>query len=255
MKETDMGLTVGAVARLAGVTVRTLHHYDEIGLVSPVERTDAGYRLYGHPQVARLQEVLFFRELGFALDEIKEMVERPDYDRTRGLRQQRDLLMSKADRLLDLVDAVDRAITAEETGMNMTKEEMLEVFGDFDPTEHQDEAKERWGDTDAYRESARRTARYTKDDWLALGEEADAINQAFIALMEADTPADSDEAMEVAEQHRAHLSKWFYEVSREFHAGLGAMYVADPRFTENIDKAGEGLAAYMSEAIAANAAR
>ena len=253
MNDTGMELTVGAVARLAGVTVRTMHHYDEIGLVSPGDRTDAGYRLYGRPEVTRLQEVLFFRELGFGLDEIKGMVERPDYDRTTGLRQQRDLLMSKADRLLDLVDAIDRAITAEETGMNLTKEEMLEVFGDFDPTEHQDEAKERWGDTDAYKESARRTARYTKDDWLALGSEADAINQAFIALMEAKIPADSEAAMDIAEQHRAHISKWFYECSREFHAGLGQMYVADARFTKNIDKAGPGLARYMSEAIAANA--
>jgi MerR family transcriptional regulator, thiopeptide resistance regulator len=255
MNDTDMELTVGTVARLAGVTVRTLHHYDEIGLVSPIVRTDAGYRLYGHSEVARLQEVLFFRELGFGLDEIKEMLERPDYDRTTGLRQQRELLMSKADRLLDLVDAVDRAITAEEIGMNLTKEEMLEVFGDHDPTEHQKEAKERWGDTDAYKESARRTARYTKDDWLAIQAEGAEVNAAFITLMEAGTPADSDEAMQVAERHRAYLSKWFYEVTPEIHAGLGVMYVADPRFTENIDRAAPGLARYMSEAIAANSAR
>ena len=255
MNDTDMELTVGAVARLAGVTVRTLHHYDELGLVVPSERSDAGYRIYGRREVERLQEVLLFRELGFGLDEIKSVIDQPGYDRGSVLDRQRELLVAKADRLLDMVEAVDRAMRAQETGMDLTKEEMLEVFGDFDPTEHQQEAQERWGDTDAYKESARRTARYTKDDWLAIGSEADAINQAFIALMEAGSPADSEAAMEVAEQHRAHISKWFYECSLEFHAGLGQMYVADPRFTKNIDKAGAGLAKYMSEAIAANAAR
>lgn len=255
MNEADTALTVGSVARLAGVTVRTLHHYDEIGLVSPSERSDAGYRLYQRHDLERLQEVLFFRELGFGLEEIGAIVGRPDYDRAQALARQRELLVAKADRLTDLVDAVDRAIRAQETGMNLTNEEMLEVFGDFDPTEHQQEAQERWGETDAYRESARRTARYTKEDWLAIQAEGSEINTAFIALMEAGTPADSEEAREVAERHRAHLSKWFYEVTPEIHAGLGAMYVADPRFTKNIDKAGEGLAAYMSAAIAANSAR
>lgn len=253
--ETDTALTVGRIARLAGVTVRTMHHYDEIGLVVPSERSDAGYRLYGHAEIERLQEVLFFRELGLGLDEIKTIVDQPGYSRQAALQRQRDLLMAKADRLLGMVDAVDAAINAERTGMNLTKEEMLEVFGDYDPTEHQQEAEERWGEMDAYKESARRTARYTKDDWLAIQEEGNAINQAFISLMEADEPADGEAAMEAAEQHRAYISKWFYDCSLEMHAGMGSMYVADPRFTESIDRAGAGLAAYMADAIAANAAR
>jgi DNA-binding transcriptional MerR regulator len=248
-------MTIGEIARLAGVTVRTLHHYDEIGLVVPTDRTDAGYRLYGYREVARLQEVLFFRELGFGLDEIRTIVEEPGYDRQTALANQRGLLEAKAERLLTMVDAVDAAIDAERRGITMNQEEMLEVFGDFDPTEYEQEARERWGDTDAYKQSARRTARYTKQDWERLGVEAAEINDAFIALMESGEPATSTEAMEVAERHRAHISKWFYECSLEIHQGLGQMYVADHRFTKNIDKAKEGLAAYMSEAIAANAAR
>jgi DNA-binding transcriptional MerR regulator len=252
---TEGALTVGAIARLAGVTVRTLHHYDEIGLLVPGERTRAGYRLYGRRQIERLQEVLFFKELGFALDEIREIVGQPTYSRASALARQRSLLEKRADHLLAMIDAIDAAVEAERQGMGMTNEEMLEVFGDFDPAEHEDEARQRWGDTAAYQESARRTARYTKQDWEQIRREIEETNTAFIALMKAGTPADSAEAMDLAERHRAHISKWFYECTPEIHAGLGQMYVGDPRFTRNIDKAAPGLAQYLSDAIAANARR
>lgn len=248
-------LTVGSVARLAGVTVRTLHHYDDIGLVVPAGRTGSGYRTYGADQVERLQEVLFFRELGFSLETIREIVGRSGYSRAAALRQQRQMLEARTEHLLAMIDAVDRALAAEETGVKMTSEEMLEVFGDFDPSEYEEEAKERWGNTEAYQESARRVAGYAKDDWKAIKSEADAINQAFLKEMVAGTPAEDPAAMDIAEQHRAHISKWFYDCSKEIHAGLGQMYVADVRFKENIDKAGAGLAEYMSAAIAANATR
>ena len=248
-------LTVGAVARLAGVTVRTLHHYDEIGLVEPAGRTDSGYRTYGAKELERLQEVLFFRELGFSLETIRDIIGRPSYSRAAALEQQRELLVMHADRLLTMVDAIDRAVLAETTGVKMSSEEMLEVFGDFDPAQYEEEAKERWSESDAFKQSVQRTSGYTKDDWVTIGAENDAINQSFLALMAADTPADDPAAMDVAEQHRAHITKWYYDCSMEIHAGLGQMYVADVRFKENIDKAGEGLAEYMSAAIAANAAR
>jgi DNA-binding transcriptional MerR regulator len=248
-------MTVGEIARIAGVTVRTLHHYDEIGLVVPKTRTESGYRLYGDMQVERLQEVLFFRELGLPLEEIRDMVEEPGYDRAAALTRQRALLEAKAERVLRMIDAVDAAIDASMRGITMDKEDMLEVFGDFDPSEYEDEARERWGHTDAYKESQRRVATYTKDDWKAIGADGAEINEAFLALMAAGTAADSSEAMAVAEHHRAHISKWFYQCPHEVHAGLGRMYVEDHRFTENIDKAGEGLAEYMSRAIQANARR
>lgn len=135
----------------------------------------------------------------------------------------------------------------------MTNEEMLGVFGGFDPSQYEQEARQRWGDTEAYKESARRTSRYTKADWQRIKEEGQAINGAFIALMKAGIPPESRQAGEVTERHRAYISKWFYECTPAIHAGLGAMYVADPRFTENIDRAAPGLAAYMSAAIAARA--
>jgi DNA-binding transcriptional MerR regulator len=249
----DAALTVGAIARLAGVTVRTLHHYDAIGLVVPGERTGAGYRRYGRADIERLQEVLFFRELGFSLDKIKEIVGRPTYHRAQALERHRALLGRKASRLRGLLEAVDAAIAAQKRGTTMTNEEMLEVFGDFDPAQHEEEAKQRWGDTDAYRESARRTAGYRKADWQQMGREAEEINGAFIALMDAGVPPDAPEARAAAERHRSHISRWFYECTPQIHRGLGEMYVADPRFTANIDRARPGLAQYMSQAIAANA--
>ncbi len=235
--------------------MRTLHHYDEIGLVIPGGRTAAGYRSYGRQEIERLQEVLFFKELGFGLDEIKTIVERPTYSRAEALDRQRTLLEERADHLLTLIDAVDRALLAERKGTPMSNEEALGVFGDFDPAEYEEEAKERWGHSEAFQQSAQRTAGYRKQDWEAIKTEADGIYQRFLGLMAGDVAPGEDAAMDVAEAHRAHITKWFYDCSKEIHAGLGQMYLADVRFKENIDKSGEGLAEYMSAAIAANAER
>jgi len=248
-------LTVGEVATRAGISVRTLHHYDEIGLLSPSERSESGYRLYDGSDVARLQQVLFYRELGLPLDEITRVMADPGFDRVGALREQRARLEARAEHVRRMIDAVDDAIDAAERGTPMSTDQMLGVFGDFDPKQYEEEARERWGHTDAYRESALRTAEYTKDDWERLAAEADDIYRAFVDLQDRGIPPESTEAMEVAERHRAHIGDWFYECTPEIHVGLGEMYVQDPRFTENIDKHGEGLAAYMSEAILANGVR
>jgi len=248
----DQSSTVGQIARLTGVSVRTLHHYDQIGLVSSAERSDSGYRLYGPREVARLQEVLLFRELVFGLGEIKQMVDRPGYDRLSALARQRRMLDAKAEHILAMVDAVDAAIEAERHGTGMSSEEMLGVFGEFDPAEHDEEARERWGETDAYRESSRRTAGYSRQHWERMKRESGEIDDTFISLMGAGAAPDSPEAMAAAERHREHITRWFYDCTPAMHAGLGQMYVADPRFAANIDEAEEGLAAYMAAAIAAN---
>jgi len=133
----------------------------------------------------------------------------------------------------------------------MTPEEKLQAFGDFDPDDHAEEARERWGDTDAYAESARRTGSYTVNDWKRVSAEADEVNQGLLQLMASGTPADSVEAAALVDTHRAHIARWFYDCTPEIHARLGAMYVADERFRTNINKAGEGLAGYQSAAIAA----
>ncbi|WP_238013077.1 TipAS antibiotic-recognition domain-containing protein [Dactylosporangium sp. AC04546] len=138
---------------------------------------------------------------------------------------------------------------------NLTPDEKREVFGDFDPDQYADEAEQRWGQTDAYKESARRTARYTKQDWERIKAEAAANTEGFIAAFTGGVPADSDRARALAEEHRQHISRWFYDCSYETQRGLGDMYVADPRFTATYDTGNPGLAQYIRDAIHANADR
>lgn len=247
--------TVGQVAKLAHVSVRTLHHYDEIGLLEPSARSDAGYRLYTLEDLERLQQVLFYKELGFELDDIKAIMTDPGFERREALVHQRDLIAEQALRLEALLGLIDKTIAADEGGVRMTKEEMFEVFGDFDPSQYEDEVKERWGDTDAYRESARRTSRYTKDDWSRFKAEGEQQMARMIELFDAGVAPDSPEAMDVAEEARLQIDRWFYPCSREMHAALGDTYVTDARFTAHYDEHRPGLAAWFRDAIHANKAR
>ena len=248
-------LTVGQVAKLSGVTIRTLHHYEQVGLLAPGARSVAGYRLYTDADIDRLSRILFYRALGFPLDGIAAMLDDPSLDAFAHLERQRDLLAKQARKLHDMVAAVEREMEALMAGYNLTPEEKLEVFGDFDPDQYADEARERWGGTDAWEQSSRRTASYGKDDWLRIQAAVGNLNARFVALMEAGAPATSEDAMALAEAHRQHISRWFYDCGYDIHRGLAGMYVADSRFTENIDQAAPGLAAYMREAILANADR
>ena len=168
MTATEQSLTVGELARAADISVRTLHHYDELGLVAASNRSEGGYRLYGPEAVDRLQEVLFFRELGFGLEAIKDIVNGPDYERADVLARQRRLVERRAERLLDMMESLDKAIEAERQGIEMSTDEKLEIFGEFDPEAHVDEATARWSGTDAYKQSARRTGSYTRADWRRL---------------------------------------------------------------------------------------
>jgi hypothetical protein len=154
-----------------------------------------------------------------------------------------------------MITAVDRALEATVEGVRMSEEEMFEVFGDFDPAEHEDEALERWGDTDAYAESARRTARYSRQDWERFKAESDEINGAVAALMDEGVAADDPHVADAVERARLQIDEWFYPCSREMHAELGRMYVADPRFTATYEKIRPGMARYMCDATAANLAR
>lgn len=249
-----MSYTVGTVARLAGVTVRTLHHYDQIGLLKPSGRSEAGYRRYADEDVERLQHILFYRELGFGLDEINEVMT-DGGDAIGHLRRQRSMLRDRIGRLERMVAAVEKAMEARTMDIRLTPEERLEVFGDFDPDEHRAEVEERWGETDAYRQSARRMKRYTSADWERIKAEGQAVNERLVAALEAGRPADGDEAMDAAEEHRQQISRWFYDCPVQMHVGLGEMYLADPRFTAHYEGIAPGLAQYLHDAIRANAAR
>jgi MerR family transcriptional regulator, thiopeptide resistance regulator len=245
---------VGAVARLSGVTVRTLHHYDRIGLLTPVARTGAGYRKYGEADLERLQRIRFYRELGFRLDQIKALMD-GDGETLAHLRMQGRLLRERIERLERMVVAVEKAMEANTMGISLTPEERFEVFGNFDPEDYEGESKERWGENDSYRESARRMATYTKTDWERQKAEHSAVLERLAAAMKDGLPASSPTAMDAAEEHRAQIEKWFYPCPKDMHVGLGDMYVADPRFTRFFEKVAPGLAGYIHDAILANAAR
>ncbi len=248
--------TVGEVAELAHVTVRTLHHYDEIGLLSPSDRTEAGYRLYERAELERLHQILLYRELGFGLDAIGEMLDQPALDRRAMLRAQRDLLAEKVRNTEAVMRALDRTLeTLDGGGAEMSADEMFEGFEDFDHAQYAEETKERWGETDAYRESMRRAKSYGKADWARMKREQDAIEADMAAVMAGGASPTSPEAMDVAERARQLIDRWFYPCSPRMHVGLADMYVADPRFTKHYEDRARGLAEYHAAAIRANAER
>lgn len=251
----DVSYSVGQVAGLAGVTVRTLHHYDEIGLLPPSDRNHAGHRRYGEDDLDRLQQILFYRELGFPLDEVAVLLDDPDADPQEHLRRQHDLLTTRIGTLQKMAAAVAHTMEARRMNVRLTPQERFEVFGDFDPEEHVAEARERWGDTAAYQESRRRAAAYTKDDWKRLTAEFDAIHHRMAELLGRGVPPDAAEAMDVAEEHRRFISGAYYDCTYEIHAGLGEMYVTDERFTATYEAIRPGLAVYMRDAMLANAVR
>ncbi|CAN5830254.1 MerR family transcriptional regulator [soil metagenome] len=249
-------LTVGQVAERFGVTVRTLHHYDQIGLLSPSERSHAGYRLYTEQDLTRLQHVVVYRRLGFPLEQINELLDgEASAELVKHLQRQRAAVTSRLEEMSDLVTAIDRALEKEMKGINLTKEEQRELFGEDFSDEYAAEAEQRWGDTEGWKQSQARTSQYTKADWEQIKAEGDQANAAFGAAMEAGEPATSQAAMDAAEESRRQIEKWFYDLTPDFHRNLGDMYLADPRFTKTYEDVKAGLAQYVRDAIHANADR
>jgi DNA-binding transcriptional MerR regulator len=251
---TNDGYSVGDVADLAHVSVRTLHHYDEIGLLRPTGRTAAGHRRYSATDLQRLREILFYRELDFGLDEIASLLTDSADGIDERLRSQHRLLRERIQRHQQLLVAIEKEMEARGMGISLTPEEQFEVFGtDQVGGEWADEADERWGDTAAYQESQRRTAAYTKDDWAALKAESDAGLRNYADAMRGGTPATSPVAMALAEVNRQFITRWFYDCGYDVQRGLAEMYIADERFRKTYDDVEPGLAQYVHDAIVANA--
>jgi DNA-binding transcriptional MerR regulator len=232
------------------VTIKTLHHYDEISLLSPSGRSEAGYRIYKESDLQRLQQILFYRELGFALQEIASILDDPHTDAVSHLRRQRRLLTERIERLHQMVAAIDY-----EVDITLTPEERLEVFGDFEPECHEEEVKQRWGNTEAYRQSQRRASNYTKEDWMKIKAEQEEIEKNLAAAFGSGAPPESEQAMDGVEAHRQHITQWYYECTYEIHRGLGEMYVSDDGFRANYDRFSPGLSEFIREAIYANSER
>jgi DNA-binding transcriptional MerR regulator len=247
--------TVGAVAELTGVSVRTLHHYDEIGLLEPGRRTTAGYRLYAPEELRRLQRILFYRELGFGLDAIAAILADPGSTDGDHLERQHGLLADRIARLTAMLTAVDRELAARAAGVSLTPEERLEVFGTTRLEERAEEAERRWGGTAEWAQRRDRTAGYTTEDWLRLRTEQADINQRLLDAMRAGKPATDHDVMELAEEHRAHIARWFHDCDQEAHRALAASYLANERLGRNFDDMAPGLSRYVHDAIIANAGR
>jgi DNA-binding transcriptional MerR regulator len=240
-----MAYTVKAVADLAGVSVRTLHHYDAIGLLRPASVSPAGYRLYTDADLERLQQILFFRELGFGLQEIKAIMESPGFDRKEALATHRRLLVEQQKRLARLISAIDRTIDAIERGVPVSKDDLFAGFDETQLQQYREEALARWGKT--AEESFKRTSTYSTEDWAAIQAESDAINRGLVSLMDRD-PADPEVQALVDRWFRL-INDRFYTCSLEIFRGLGDGYVNDSRFTAFYDKYKPGLAAFLRAAM------
>ena len=202
--------TVGEVAALARVTVRTLHHYDRIGLLSPSRRSNSGYRLYDYGDLERLRQIRLLRELQFSLEAIGEMLDAPAYDRRSALVAQRELLKERRERTDRIIRGVDRALTAMDEETPMDRTEMFDGLEEIDHEQFEGEVEQRWGDGDAYKSSMRRTRRYGKGDWARIKEGGASVLLRMAELMAAGAPAAGHAAMDLAEEHRRHIDRWFY---------------------------------------------
>jgi DNA-binding transcriptional MerR regulator len=247
--------TVGEAAALSRVSVRTLHHYDELGLLAPSGRSLAGYRLYSTADLQRLRQILFYRELDFRLDEIAEILADPDAGTDDHLRRQHRLLRERNERTAALIRAIEKEMEARKMGIALTPEEQFEIFGTDKMDEHAAEAQQRWGDTEAWKQSQRKTAAYTKQDWIAIKAEADANITGFADALRACEPSAGIAAMDLAEAHRQHISRWFYDCGYDMHRNLAAMYISDPRYIASYDEIEPGFSHYVHDAIQANANR
>ncbi|AKT51157.1 transcriptional regulator [Arsenicicoccus sp. oral taxon 190] len=251
-------LTVGQVAETYGVTVRTLHHYDQIGLLSPSERSHSGYRLYTADDLERLQHVVVYRRLGFPLEEVAELLADVEARGSDGaaehLRRQRAAVMTRLDEMRDLVRAIDDALERTMTKKPATTEDLKQLFGDGYHEDYQAEAEQRWGDTPQWRQSQERQASMTKDDWAAVKADTEALERDLAAAVRAGEPTDGDVAAELAERHRRSIEV-HYDCPHAFQVKLAEMYLADPRFTQHYEDLHAGLAQWLHDAIVSNAAR
>ena len=236
-----MKMQIKEFALFTGVSVRTLHYYDEIGLLKPamVDR-NSGYRFYDESSVIKMQEILFYRELDFSLKSIKEILSSPDYNKNEALKQQKKLLILKKERLERLISAIDGAVKGEA---------VMTAFDNSEFENYKAEVKEKWGNTDAYKEHSEKTKDYSKDKWNSLADGMNDILAEFSVCMKKGSSPDSAEAESLVQKLQSHINDNYYTCTKEILFGLGQMYVSDERFRNNINKHGDGTAEFIKSAI------
>lgn len=240
-----MKLQIKEFAELTSVSVCTLHYYDEIGLLKPsfVDEQN-GYRFYDEASLERMQEILFYRELDFPLKSIAEILASPNYDKQKALAEQKWLLMLKKDRLERLIVALEQSEKGEITMSAFDNSEYETAC-----QQYEDEAKQRWGNTDAYKESRAKTDGHSKDKWNDVLAGLNGVFAEFAECKKCGESPDSDTAQRLVKKLQDYITANFYHCTDAILAGLGQMYVCDERFKNNIDSHGESTAEFVSEAI------
>ncbi len=232
-------------ADFTGVSVRTLHYYDEIGLLRPaIVDKQTGYRFYDEQSLERMQEILFYRELDFSLKSICTILSAPDYDKEKALKEQKRLLLLKKERLTRIIEALEN---------HQKGEVLMKAFdnSEFEATRkaYELEAKEKWGQTESYAEYEKKAKGYSKEKQDELVKGLDAIFWEFATCMKSGADAGAADAQALVKKLQDYITGNYYTCTKTILAGLGKMYVADERFRKNIDKHGEGTAEFVSEAI------
>jgi len=240
---------INEISKLTGVSIRMLHHYDKIGLLVPSKRNNSNYRVYSEEDVARLYQILLFKELEFSLKDIKSILDDEGFDKEEALRVQKKLILEKKKRLEKIIESIDDTIN-NMGGKTMSKKD-FKAFSYDEIKAHQEkykeETKQKYGKSDAYKESKEKTSKYSKNDWENIMGDAGAIYEELAKLMDRN-PADAD-VQALVQKWRDYITNNFYNCTIEIFRGLSLMYVADERFTNNIDKYGQGLAQFLSDAM------
>ncbi len=248
-----MAFKIHEVASISGLSIRALHHYDKINLLVPSSRGENNYRYYENKDLEKLQQILLLREMGFSLKKIKELLIMSSYDRQSALKAQLVFLEKQANRLNSLIELVNKTIESMGGKIKMDSKDLFKGF-DYDSVKedqknYEDEVKERWGDTDAYKESADRTAKYSQGDWENIMSTQSEYLLELASLFKEGVSADDSRVQIIVNNNRFLIDKYFYSCSKEMFAQLGEMYVADERFKSFYDQIADGLAEYYREAI------
>ncbi|WP_434510288.1 MerR family transcriptional regulator [Desulfitobacterium sp. AusDCA] len=246
-----MEYTVQKLSRIAGISTRTLRYYDEIGILKPARVNSSGYRIYGQAEVDRLQHILFYRELGVELEQIKAILESPSFDRIKALKEHREKLLGKKEQLERLISNVDKTIAATEGEIKMTDQEKFEGFKqkliEDNEAKYGKEVREKYGDkaADASNQKIKGMTEEQFDEVNRLREE---VNETLYTAFKTGDPA-GELAQKAADLHRQWLCYYWESYSKEAHAGVAQMYVDDPRFTAYYDEKLPGAAAFLRDAI------
>ncbi|MGG6312742.1 MerR family transcriptional regulator [Paenibacillus macerans] len=246
-----MEYTVQKLGRLAGISTRTLRYYDEIGILKPARMSSSGYRIYGQREVDRLQQILFYRELGMSLEDIKAIVTDPSFDGTHALREHRKQLLDKRKQLDALIANVEKTIASQEGRITMNNQEKFEGFKkqmiEDNEQKYGREIREKYGD-DTVDKSNRKLMNMTEEQYEEVTRLANEVNATLAEAFKTGDPA-GELAQKAADLHKQWLTYYWSEYSKEAHAGLAQMYVDDERFKAYYDAEQAGTAEFLRNAV------